>query len=220
MGVGGSLPLPYDAKVEYLLANSQAGDDHYLDTGITPNGNSTLRIVVEFSMDDINRRVVVGNYKNDNSNKGVNIEVQTQSSQNRLRLYGQNGGTGTSNVDSVSLPIGKRIILDATADFVQKKWNTTYSFDGETHSYSPTLSAADISVMTLALRLFMDYRTQYRNQVVHPLYIYMCQIYLDNSKVRDFIPVRVEQTGYMYDKVSELLFGKSGTGNFVIGPDV
>lgn len=37
--------------------------------------------------------------------------------------------------------------------------------------------------------------------------------------VRDYIPVRVGQVGYMYDKVSKQLFGNSGTGSFILGPD-
>ena len=39
------------------------------------------------------------------------------------------------------------------------------------------------------------------------------------SLVADFIPVRVGDVGYMYDRVSGQLFGNSGTGAFVIGPD-
>ena len=35
----------------------------------------------------------------------------------------------------------------------------------------------------------------------------------------DFIPVRVGSIGYMYDRVSGQLFGNSGTGAFIIGPD-
>lgn len=38
--------------------------------------------------------------------------------------------------------------------------------------------------------------------------------------VRDFIPVRVGNVGYMYDKVSKQLFGNMGTGNFILGGDV
>jgi len=37
--------------------------------------------------------------------------------------------------------------------------------------------------------------------------------------VVDFIPVRKEGVGYMYDKVSRQLFGNSGTGNFILGND-
>lgn len=36
----------------------------------------------------------------------------------------------------------------------------------------------------------------------------------------DLIPVRIGSVGYMYDKVSDRLFGNAGTGSFVLGPDV
>jgi hypothetical protein len=39
------------------------------------------------------------------------------------------------------------------------------------------------------------------------------------ENVIDFIPVRIGNVGYMYDKVSGKLFGNTGTGNFILGPD-
>lgn len=41
-----------------------------------------------------------------------------------------------------------------------------------------------------------------------------------NALIMDFIPVRVGQVGYMYDKISGELFSNAGTGNFILGPDV
>jgi hypothetical protein len=38
--------------------------------------------------------------------------------------------------------------------------------------------------------------------------------------VRDFIPVRKGDVGYMYDRVSGQLFGNAGTGAFVLGSDL
>ena len=52
------------------------------------------------------------------------------------------------------------------------------------------------------------------------LKMYMSSIVLNDVCVRNFIPVRVGNVGYMYDKVSGQLFGNSGTGNFILGPDV
>jgi hypothetical protein len=46
------------------------------------------------------------------------------------------------------------------------------------------------------------------------------KIWNDGTLVRDFIPVRVNTTGYMYDRVSQTLFGNSGTGSFTLGPDI
>lgn len=45
-------------------------------------------------------------------------------------------------------------------------------------------------------------------------------IHTNGNLVRDFIPVRVGQVGYMYDRVSGQLFGNAGTGAFILGPDV
>ena len=46
------------------------------------------------------------------------------------------------------------------------------------------------------------------------------KFYFDDILECDYIPVRVGQVGYMYDKVSHQLFGNSGTGNFILGPDL
>lgn len=50
--------------------------------------------------------------------------------------------------------------------------------------------------------------------------IYYLQVYQNNELVRDFIPVRVGQVGYLFDKISGELFGNSGSGTFAFGPDV
>lgn len=50
--------------------------------------------------------------------------------------------------------------------------------------------------------------------------IYHISITQGSDLIMDFIPVRVGQVGYMYDKVSGNLFGNSGTGSFTLGPDV
>ena len=38
--------------------------------------------------------------------------------------------------------------------------------------------------------------------------------------LRDFVPVRIGNVGYMYDKVSKQLFGSIGTGQFILGQDI
>ena len=50
--------------------------------------------------------------------------------------------------------------------------------------------------------------------------IYVVQIWDDGVLVRDFIPVRVGNVGYMYDRVSGRLFGNAGTGAFGYGNDL
>ena len=36
----------------------------------------------------------------------------------------------------------------------------------------------------------------------------------------DLVPVRIDQIGYLYDRVTQQLFGNQGTGSFVLGPDI
>lgn len=52
------------------------------------------------------------------------------------------------------------------------------------------------------------------------LKIYNFKIYDNNTLIRDFIPVRRGNTGYLYDKVSKKLFKNKGTGNFILGNDI
>ena len=42
---------------------------------------------------------------------------------------------------------------------------------------------------------------------------------LEGNLLRDYISVRISQTGYMYDRVSGQLFGNVKTGQFIVGPD-
>jgi hypothetical protein len=50
--------------------------------------------------------------------------------------------------------------------------------------------------------------------------IYSFVASVNGTILRDFIPVRKGTTGYMYDKVSGQLFGNSGSGNFILGPNI
>lgn len=55
---------------------------------------------------------------------------------------------------------------------------------------------------------------------ISPGKVWYFTIYDNGILVRDLIPVRVGNIGYMYDKVSGQLFGNAGTGKFILGPDV
>lgn len=50
--------------------------------------------------------------------------------------------------------------------------------------------------------------------------IYSCCISLNSEILADFIPVRRNGIGYLYDRISGKLFGNSGTGSFTYGNDV
>jgi hypothetical protein len=50
--------------------------------------------------------------------------------------------------------------------------------------------------------------------------LFSSKLIINDVVVRDYVPVRVGTTGYLYDKVSGTLFGNDGTGNFAIGNDI
>lgn len=50
--------------------------------------------------------------------------------------------------------------------------------------------------------------------------LYNVELLKNGEKLRDFIPVRVGEVGYMYDQVSGELFGNAGSGSFILGPDI
>lgn len=69
-------------------------------------------------------------------------------------------------------------------------------------------------------RNFWLFRVTHGSVGAAPLRLYYAKIRdANNVMVRDFIPVRVGQVGYLYDRVSGQLFGKYGTGDFIVGPD-
>lgn len=72
------------------------------------------------------------------------------------------------------------------------------------------------------LALFCWYDFKISNYVVDSTSkakLYYCKINVNSNLVRDLIPVRIGNVGYMYDKVSGKLFENQGTGNFILGPD-
>ena len=49
---------------------------------------------------------------------------------------------------------------------------------------------------------------------------YTAKFYDGSTLVRDFIAVRKDGVGYLYDQVSGQLFGNAGSGSFTYGNDV
>ena len=69
--------------------------------------------------------------------------------------------------------------------------------------------------MNTAFRLIKGYNTY-----GCPICFGKIKITIGNNIKYDLLPVRVGQTGFMYDKISGQLFGNSGSGNFILGNDV
>lgn len=89
------------------------------------------------------------------------------------------------------------------------------TFDGVELAFSGFVRSTDLSYQFTIGNLKTD-------SVSGRCYWKLYAVKVENNAgklITDLIPVRVGTVGYFYDRVSGQLFGNSGTGAFVIGPD-
>lgn len=198
---GGESPaLPYDSEVEWLGSDSNA----YINTGISGN-NYYLRITGHFIYTThVNYGAIYGNYVSDSSNATRLILAQSSNA----AIVNMNTVCNTNGSTQVTCPINTKhfflsnynhVIIDSSVTTVSNKKGGTAN-SGNICLFNRNLT--NIVSRNIGLK------------------IYDFQIYDNGVLVRDFIPVRVSQVGYMYDKVSGTLFGNEGTGSFTFGNDV
>jgi len=188
--------LPYGAEVEYLESN---GIDNISINTLVPIQEG-LDIKCEFLINsftsygtifgNINRPLLVRQY----STTG---KIQCQLLPN-----------STPYTDTVVIPVNEWHIVQYKV------------FDTE---QSCTLDGRVIAADTRSfnnkyvekIHLFAAHSKQVSNMRIRRF-----SVKLHGELILDYIPFRVGQVGYMYDKVSGTLFGNAGTGNFILGNDV
>lgn len=189
-------PLPYDAEVEYL----ESSGTQVINTGIAV---SKIR------------------------------KYQTYMRMNVTSTAQAEGSTHTQKYYFVGQNASKKLY----AALVKTVKATTITNDGGWHTLvldltngKYTIDGVDTTVTTGTINSSIKFALFACNGVssMEGSYAYYISgkkgrttIYGDNDEVlADFIPVRVGQIGYMYDNISQNLFGNVGSGSFTIGPDV
>ena len=199
-----SSPLLYDAQVEWLATDGVA----YIDTGITVSNT------VKFDFDiysEYNHLSIFFGARTGTSSGLMTIMAKNQSgaSDNGIRW-----SFGTKNV-----VISNHKLLDTNTrvNFKNTSAARTLVYDG---TYSMTATSQTFSTSrTLYMFKMNNNGTAGGNE--WPLRCYYLKIWTGSTLVRDFIPVRKNGVGYLYDKVSEELFGNANsTGAFTYGNDV
>ena len=188
----------YDVEIEYL----QSTGTQWIDTGIL--SKNTIGWKIEFmtnlnATSGKNHQYIGATYLIN----GVRINTYLVDYNNNIRV---GWGTGEKNFSTNAFT--KRCIK--INYFNDRK---TYIDDVFKHNLE------DIDDSNLKLGLFCG-NSKGLGKAIPQGNIYSCQITDGETLVRDYIPVRVGQVGYMYDKVSGQLFGNSGTGNFILGNDI
>ena len=181
--------LPYDAEVEYLGSTGT----QWIDTGIVPT--RTTKIVFDYQL------------TSQTAGRGLFGSYKTKSSyyiyQNSATAFEVGFGGHKSNAFMSDL-YRHEIEFDDLSVLVDGK--TVYT--GGSYLYT--------SKYTLLLFTIRSENTIYKGSSAKIFYL---EIYDNGVLVRDFVPVRKGNIGYMYDRVSGQLFGNQGTGEFIIGPD-
>lgn len=201
MMMGGSeKPIPYDAEVWYIENTNM----QYIDTGFKPNQDTRIVAKMKCLTNNTYPRLFgAGMY---NAKGGVQIDFEQYITGNLKIKYG--GNTGWTTVSSVR--------GDYNVHIYDYNKNVFY-FDGEQVS-SATYSSFQ-STSNLGIFNYINGNTSGGTHESFKGALFYFQIYDNDVLIRDFIPVRVGQVGYLYDKVSGKLFGNAGTGSFSIGPD-
>ena len=184
--------LPYDAEVEYLESTQK----QWIDTGVVFSSNSGWDVTFMPLQNSTANLWVMGTQNVSGLVYGIRItrstELQAQYGPTLVIVYGSNIGAKCSCVlDSTSLTLNDSSVIRSgdPGDFTQTILLFAWQWRGG--------GAAGMSHCR----------------------IYAAKLYDNQVLIRDFIPVRVGNVGYMYDRVSKKLFGNQGTGAFIVGPD-
>ena len=194
---GGTTEPPYDAEVEYLHSNG----NQYIDSGIECTGDLKVEFVGLITT---------------NVNAAACGGIHTTSPYFRHHWSPYNNSFywiqhSTETNASISLSSSRdtwyTIIIDPA--------NGTGSVNGSGKTFT-ALSASSTTGQNYFIfaRKASDGGVQSR-----PCRFKSFKMWRNNVLLRDFIPVRIGQVGYMYDKVSNKFFGNVGTGSFTLGSD-
>ena len=198
--------LPYDAEIEYV----ESTGTQYIDTEYYPNSATHIEIKGRYtypSMTVSNSMHFLFGARDGSIMYDVLWNYYRVSNQDSFQVYLHFGASQTNfNQDDRN--------VDVTVD-------ASYS-DGVYYNGTKKLTVSGTAGTSRYPIYLLWCNADGAGQSNRPPYgrLYYCKIWDNNTLVRDYIPVRVGTVGYMYDKVSGVLFGNSGSGNFTLGNDI
>lgn len=189
-------PNPYDAEIEYL----ESTGTQYIDTGVLADGSVlSAEIDVDCSLAGQFAGAVRGHSVRSRMHFGVASGYDT--------IYIGSRATNGSAWFRTSQTSGRRV-------FRYDAQNQT----GAIGSYTGALVPVAPTDTTISFWLFGRHGLNTANTFASAR-IYAAKLWQSGVLVRSYVPVRVGQVGYLFDRVSGTLFGNAGTDAFTIGPD-
>lgn len=185
--------LPYDAEIEYL----ESTGTQWIDTGIILN--SSNNVIVELKIAQTANTTGVSFYFAQYGPDNIPIFGAYSNASTRFGCVYRNKWAAST----VSVDRNVHIL----------SYDNGRLYEGAT--LLVTASSSTSITATNSLSLFSN-----RGSNSNKFKLYYFKLMNNHVTVLDMIPVRVGQVGYMYDRMSKILFGNSGTGNFVLGNDI
>lgn len=200
----GPSPFPYDAEVEYL----QSTGTQWIDLGFKATNNIQLDISFNRPSDSV--RFDCG--AEDGWSSKIARFVVLENNGNVWWRYGASSSS-SSTVTTANKLVGdiRTLITNRSCSVTNHTTNITYNHNGSTTSAFTTTG----NFVLFGASVGSEQQTDAANSGSR---LYRARV-VDTGVDLDLIPVRVGQVGYLYDKNSGRLFGKSGVDNFVIGND-
>ena len=192
--------LPYDAEVEYI----ESTGTQYIDTNYAFTDDYTFEIC--FSGMTTNSTLFGARASS------VRTSVIYYSTSNGV-VINMAAYTGSTTPFTLGSTTSNRIIKMS----VSQNTGTVWVNNTKTHD-NVSFNGSYISNVSQAVFATKYGDNDYRD--ITTSRIYYLKMWQGETLVRDFIPVRIGQTGYLYDKVNGELYGNIGTGNFRIGNDI
>lgn len=185
--------LPYDAEIQYL----ETAGECFINTEYIPEGN-TIHIFTKFKF---------GGYKTSDAyiswftaysgeDKQTFRVIRNGSSNIQAIVYSGSRAAGGGKIYDVSLGLIYSIELHPGYSIIN---NLRQNMVINNNPNTGQLSILDSYFLGRC---------------------YYFKLMKEDEIILDFIPVRKDGVGYMYDRVSGQLFGNAGTGSFILGPDI
>lgn len=195
-------PLPANAKrIRYL----ESTGTEYIDTGVA--GSTPLRVKIKFSIspNGSSNNSLFGAFS---TNNRLAIYIYKLSNgKNRIRL-----GCGTKSNAEIGLDAADDEVHEIVINFEAD--NLWAEVDGGTR-----VSISGATAATNSTNAFIFNRSGTTNPIKARVYSASIWTGSSMSLVRDFVPCRIGQTGYLFDRASGELFGNDGSDDFVLGQD-
>lgn len=194
--------LPYDSQVEYL----ESTGTQYIDTGISMASNSAVPLKVSVDSYGVVNHGIIHN----NVAAGTWLGVAHPIDLTDFRIYKDNYNTKVIRSYSDARHIH---VWDGSSGF--------YENGVLVESFTAGVGTDDITGIPWYLGRLYDFYTGSPQTTDTKAYrIYSAQMWVNGVLVRDFIPVRKNGMGCLYDLATCRLFENAGTGAFLYGDDV